>query len=132
MGMEKMSRLYLSTSADQAASLPSRQAATRRWFVQVSSCGASGEKTGPGSSVEIEFLHTPQCVVVEDGGAEVPHTVLGRNQHVRSEQRNERDVIRHELLHAVVELLALREAQGGKLAVHQGVDLRFPRGRRLQ
>src|SRR5439155_19172003 len=67
-----------------------------------SSCGARSP-AGPE-----ELLNVPQRVVIQYGGPEIAQSFLGANQNIGAHQAHKGQVLRHQLLHPVIEALPRR------------------------
>src|SRR5262245_24670846 len=131
--------LYLSMSVFHACSSPSRQARTRRSSLHPT-CGPGASSARPPSFsrratgsllMPVQLLDVPERVVIENGGTEIPESLLGADQYVGTDQEDEWQILRDQLLHFVVEPLARVRINRRQLTAHQRVDFRFPRRRRL-
>src|SRR6185437_10342704 len=109
MGIEKIRFLYLSISADQAASLPFRHSRTSRVSVHAICCSslanAFRRTRGTrihGHSVDVQLFHVPQSVRIQNRRMEIPDPILGSNQNVRARHANYWQILRHNFLHLLV------------------------------
>src|SRR5579864_4787983 len=100
MGIEKMSRLYLSISSAQAASSPPTQRFTSAVSEAVRSLlfAVAGPEVMLARRLQVEFIRVPQRVVVEDGGLEISYRILRPDQDMRADQADQRQFFGHDLL----------------------------------
>src|SRR5215510_10180886 len=123
--------LYLSMSVFHACSSPSRQARTRRSSLHPT-CGPCASSARPpafsrratGSLLmPVQLLDVPERVVIENRRPEIPQPLLGADQDVGTDQEDEWQILRHQLLHTVVQALARVRINGRQLTTHQRVDV---------
>src|SRR6185295_10373492 len=77
-----------------------------------------------------QLLDVPKGVMVENGRPEVAQSLRRPNEHIRADEADDRQVLRDQLLDAIVQALAKLDVAGGELTPHQRVDFGFPgRGR---
>src|SRR6478672_8638749 len=77
-----------------------------------------------------KLVGIPKGVVIEHRGMEIPDLTPCSYQHIRSRQKNERDILRDDLLRAIVKFLPLRVGEGNHLLLHEGVNFALPGRRR--
>src|SRR2546425_5525076 len=73
-----------------------------------------------------KLVRVPEDGVVQDGGTEVSERWSCPHQHVGADEGDERQVLGHQRLHAVVLSLALLRVAGRELAAHELVYLLLP------
>src|SRR5258708_22931244 len=90
-------------------------------------------RRAPGSSPRIlrsvsliQLLDIPQHVRLEDRRMKIPDALFGAYENVRAGHKNHRLILRHDFLHAVVELLALRGIRPRQQLLHPASNLPFP------
>src|ERR1700752_2819631 len=132
-GMEKISFLYFSISADHACSSPFRQSRTRRTSVHDNRASPragspiSIRSAASASLVDIELFHVPQSVRIEDCGPEVSDTISGSHKNIGARKAYHGEFVCYDFLDAVVQLFALQIVERRELLLHQAVHLGFPR-----
>src|SRR5580700_3939744 len=123
-GIEKISFLYLLTSAAQASSLPFRHSRTRRASVHstlaipragtvLSICStASATLTG------IELFYIPQSVWVENRRPKVSNAISSAHENVRTHETDHGKIVGHDFLDAIVKLFTLGVIERRELLFH--------------
>ena len=109
--------LHVTSGAEE----PSRAA----WCARVH-CGAPDGLRAPE-----QLLDVPERVMVENRRPEVAQSLRRADEHAGADEADDRQVLRDQLLHAIVEALAELRIAGRELPPHQRVDFRFPRRGRL-
>src|SRR6266446_6248281 len=107
--------LYLSTSADHARWSPSRHARTRRSSFHpgsgppcVGPSAPAPSRRANGSLLTPEqLLDVPERVVIEDCRPKVAQRPMGADEHVWTDQEDQRQILRDQHLHPIVQLLPL-------------------------
>src|SRR3954468_8036242 len=117
--------LYLSMSAGHARSSPARQALTRRSSLQLTSGprGVETERLGWPSSwggtgpplLPEQFLDVPEREVAENRRPEVAPPPFWADEHTGTDETRDRQVLRHQLLHPIVETFPSPRVERGLL-----------------
>src|SRR5580692_1120113 len=76
------------------------------------------------------FIHIPERVRIENSRTEIADCGLSANENVWAQEENERQILRNEFLHAVVQFFASGVVGRRHLRFHQLVELSFPWSRR--